>query len=140
MIEILIVDIQNAELVLNEANPSAKWETTSWNDISEVNLSTLWAILEKREYLDSDLKKFKILTKDKSSGPWVIVVPRELSKLIATSSEAQSQNVVESWSKTEEFKFMPWNVESVGKLYGDLKRLSIQSEKKNKQLVLWMSL
>ena len=73
-------------------------------------------------------------------GPWVFLVPEELTSAVAALDEAQAEAVTEKWAATEEFEGDGWQFEDVEEYLNSLIAHARKAQEARKSLLLWMSL
>ena len=121
-----------------------QWASLESKGIDTIKLGTLYQIVHGRSLDDMDFfsKFMQDATLDKRSkdGPWVFLIPEELTSAVAALDEAQAEAVTNKWAATEEFEGDGWQFEDVEEYLQALVAHARKARDARKPLLLWMSL
>jgi hypothetical protein len=96
-------DADAADVELNHKLPPE--DVVELGGVDTLMLSTLWAIIERREWDVSMMDSFRELKSTDSE--WTNSIPGELTKKIEALEGAELSRVAEAWAATEEMGCSP---------------------------------
>ena len=104
-----------------------------FNGITDLEIGTLWAILERREW---DIEKHmpEDIYVEEDGESWLHRFPDELTILLANSNADGLESASEQWAKTEE---IDCNAEDLRPLLNDLQSLARQAAATGQSIYLW---
>ncbi|MGX9699302.1 hypothetical protein ACWYXK_20220 [Janthinobacterium lividum] len=101
--------------------------------ITDLEIGTLWAILERREWdIDKHMPEDIYVGEDGES--WLHRFPDELTSLLASSNVDALESASEQWAKTEE---IDCNAADLRPLLKDLQSLARQAATTGQSIYLW---
>lgn len=104
-----------------------------FNGITDLEIGTLWAILERREWdIEKHMPEDIYVGEDGES--WLHRFPDELTILLANSSADGLESASEQWAKTEE---IDCNAADLRPLLNDLQSLARQAATTGQSIYLW---
>jgi hypothetical protein len=120
------------------------WPCLASKGIDCIKLWTLSQILAGRPLDDIDaVARFMInsvLDRTSDDGPWVFLIPEQLQRAIAATSEDGEEDIAAKWAATEEFILDRWQPADVEEYLHDLIAHTRKACAAGKSLLLWMSL
>jgi hypothetical protein len=143
--DIIIAD-RNEAAAINAADGAhlKRWACLQSKGIDTIKLGTLYQIVHDRSLDDMGFfAKFMqdaVLDQRSDEGPWVFLIPEELTSAVAALDEAKAEAVTEKWAATEEFVLDRWQSADVEEYLQDLVAHARKAREAGKSLLLWMSL
>jgi hypothetical protein len=142
--DFVVAETAEAKAVLAEAAPTKRWAGVEAKGIETIKLSTLKFILDGKSLDVNSVVAYhsgiKELASRGADGPWVFLVPPELTRQLASLSANDVARVAAAWHKTEEFQLDRWPQSDVQALLVELRQLAERAEKSHRPLLLFMSL
>ena len=136
--EIIVVELAEVETLIHEEQPAKNRTSATWKQLNEVHFSSLWAILLGVPDSEEYESKIKVITSN-DGEIWIVVLPMELTELIAAQKDKEFEDIVTKWSATDEFKW-GWTENDVKSLLNDLIKLAVEAKEKGKSLIYWGTL
>ncbi|MES3023639.1 MAG: hypothetical protein V4857_18895 [Pseudomonadota bacterium] len=133
---------ERAAVFAYEAFSRGEGERPNLNGIFEtgnltcVEISTLWAILEKVEW-NSERHVLPEMLGDGDGESWLHEFPPELAGLLSALGESEIVEVASDWAKTEELRCSPSDLMPG---LNELSRLARVAQAEGRQIYLWGSL
>jgi hypothetical protein len=87
-----------------------------------------------------DLLDTLFLRSESDDGPWVLIVPIDIQKALASADDYQLDQYGIAWASTEEWISDGGKPGEVIACLKDLARLAKQAEKENRNIYLWVAL
>jgi len=142
--DILVADRSDAPAIISLGGMHGlPWPRLALKGLDTIKLGTLFQILHHRPVDDDSVAKFMrdaLLDQRSAEGPWVFLVPEELTSSLAEVAEARAEGVVEQWAATDEFQLDGWPEADVEQCLQELIAHARQARDSGKSLLLWMSL
>ncbi|MGV3616541.1 MAG: hypothetical protein ACO1SV_14530 [Fimbriimonas sp.] len=104
--------------------------------ITHLELSTLWAILDGREWEVESIDDFATVP-ERDPDAWIHRFPAAFTQRLATATPDELQAATVRWSATEEVDADP---EDVAPLVRQLQELARNAQASHRSLFLWSSL
>ncbi|WP_295479490.1 hypothetical protein [uncultured Pseudomonas sp.] len=104
-----------------------------YKSFTDLEISTLWAILEEQEWDDERHMPEDIFLGDDGES-WLYRFPNELTEVLAHANEVAVSKASVLWSATEELSCEP---EDLVPVLNDLQSLAKQAMESGKSLYLW---
>jgi hypothetical protein len=121
-----------------------RWECLESKGIDTIKLGNLFQILMSRSLDDVDaVANFmmdSVLDERSKNGPWIYLVPDELTAAVAALNDDAIESVAAKWADTEEFQLARWQPADVEEYLSDLVPFAQKATAMKKPLLLWMSL
>lgn len=108
-------------------------QPASYNGVTNLELGTLWAILERAPFDDARHVPEDDLADDDGES-WLFRFPDELTALIAAASPEELKRAGEEWARSDELDCEP---DLLSPLLADLQRLSKLARSNGKAVYLW---
>lgn len=142
--DFVVADIAEAKAVLIEDVPTKRWLGVEAKGIETIKLSTLKFILDGKP-LDVESvvlyhSAIKELATSGQEGPWVFLIPPELTKQLASLSDDEVRRVASAWHQTEEFQMDRWSQSDVHEVLSELHQLANRAEQSYRSVLLFVSL
>jgi len=143
--ELVIALKSEAPLVAHSDNPSRTWQGIYCKGLDQINLASLWSILEGDEIqVDSVVarsERIELASEVTEDGPWVFAIPNELRDVLAELAAEDTdkiQAVARTWWGTDELR--DWDSSDVAALLQDVIDLADGAKLEGKDLLLWVCL
>jgi len=114
-----------------------QFNPVQYNGYTDLELSTLWAILENQEW-DLETHSLKKYSFGEDGETWLMSFPNSFRNMLCDLNEEKFELVTSEWVSTEELNYHENDVSI--RLVRDLIYLSKLSKKTNNPLFLWGSL
>jgi hypothetical protein len=106
------------------------------------HLGVLWGLLRGQSYggiaLERQLEEFALVSENTQWGPWLTLLPPDLTKRLAALDEARIAQVAEAWAKSE---YPPecerYHNPAPRVLLGQMARMAAEALARKTQLILW---
>jgi hypothetical protein len=105
--------------------------------LTSVHLSTLWAILEEREWTAESMDAFEAMNDGGEEGPWIERLPSAFVGRLASLTPGETERAAAEWATTEEMECDP---EDVIPLLTELQELAGKASAPGKSMFLYVSL
>ena len=141
--EICIADKEDAPALKEELHRCEKWMGIDAKGHNEITLSELWSVLDPAVSAESAEDCFALLTEDGPDGPWVYLVPEELTKLLSATEDHAIPDVHKRWLNQEEIGHHVTDDEDarcVLQNLNDLVDLAKKAVEQGKPLLMWICL
>ncbi len=138
--DIVVADRGAAQRVCDSDCPSREFVGLDAKGIDTVKLGTLNAILVGGEFDPAFMSE--PLCSRGEEGPWVLEVPSDLVRRLATLTAQELELIGEQWAATEEFspQYDYWPIEAVQQILQEIAALCKQARHEDKALLMWMCL
>lgn len=106
-----------------------------WKGITNLELSTLWAILRSEPWADAAIDAFVDVSEADSDDEWCFRFPRDFVERLAALRGAPFESALKAWCATDEIGTD--HVEGMRELFADLVRLAQKANDTGRSLFLW---
>jgi len=144
--DFVAADSSEVERVGKSLNPSEDFSGLDAKGMDGIKLGGLYCILTGTTYTIDFVADFmgerSIVYQESEEGPWVHLVPHDLTARVARLSPTDISQVAVRWSKTEEFdpKYFEWPPDAVKQFLVDFAALARQAVSEGKSVLMWVCL
>ena len=135
--DFVIAKKAEAASLAESTNPTEDFEGVEAKGLDPVKLESLWALLARG---GKRTGKFKMVKTASDEGPWVLDVPAEFTRFLASLAEKDATGVVKAWAATEEMEADGWKTEDARRALDLLVAVARKATKKKSGLLMWMSM
>ncbi|QWF17545.1 hypothetical protein [Lysobacter capsici] len=118
-----------------ETAASSRYTVASYNGLTDLEVSNLWAILTDEEW-DIDVHELPGEPGDEDEDSMLSQFPAPLVNALAALQETALSDIAAQWAQSEE---LDWEPEALLPVVTDLRRLAAQAKGEGKHLYLWSS-
>jgi len=116
----------------------SKYNPIELRNLTDLNFSTLWALLENEEW-DIDNHELEEIDFASDGESWLFKFPDKLCILLSSLNSARSQPLAEAWAKTDELKMSRWSTSDAFDVISKLVNSCKEAVSKNLGVYLWGS-
>jgi hypothetical protein len=141
--DFVVAHASDAQKVCESLNPSQEFSGIDAKGVGQVGMGTLYAILTHTD-CDPDfmMADESFLCTGSDDGPWVQLVPEEMTARLAGITESEIPALADEWGNTEEFQpeYSSWAREDIVTFLRQISELSRKAQAEKKSLLMWTCL
>ena len=142
--DLIAAKTDEANAILSTQGHASIWPTLDAHTVDQVKLVTL-AFLLKGQPASTDrvaryVESFESLASGGDDGPWIDLLPRELTQALAHLSVEQLPSIAKAWASTEEALLDRWNAADVAVFLKDLSAFAASALEHDREVMLWVCL
>ena len=135
--DLVMADEHEAAAVAEADVPIEKFPGVDLKGVSAIQFMTLqWMLTGKR--VDELFNGYEPVAVASDQGPWVHLLPNELTSALARQSDAQLADLAMRWAATEEFE--GWSQDQVRDVLQSFARFAAEAHAKGKRVFAWICL
>ena len=123
----------------NEPAAQAEYDRVEWHDLTELDFSSLWSVLQGVPWSQAHMDEFECIFSTSDGERAIFRFPQDMISSLSDLAEDKFNNVAAGWIK-EELEKLGCTQEEVERSVSDLARLSRSALTSGKSLYLWNSL
>lgn len=138
--DFIIAEPTEAEAICRSDNHLEKWRCVESKGVDNIKLAGLWSVLVPGESGASLESEERLIHMDSNEGPWVFLIPQELTERLAGIKGPEINEIAQSWCDHEECRYDGWKPEDVEPLLNALTVHAKSAIADEKPILLWMCL
>lgn len=131
----LYVSTPDKALEYDESQEAPENERAELKGLTYIEFSTLWAIIEGKDWEEDHMDSFEILLEKDHGERMIFRCPDAFVTLAAGMDDAAVTEAAEEWAETDELE--DWEPEDLTEVIEELRRVANVSKTSKRGLYLW---
>jgi hypothetical protein len=142
LIDLIAAPPQDADAIVSTSGHANVWPTLELNWVDRVQLATLAFILQGKppeaEAVSAYERSFENLVTASEDGPWIDLVPAELTQALAILSDDRIGTVAQTWAATAQARPHRREADDLATHLRELSAFAASALAQDRRLLLWV--